>query len=42
MTVAMLMRNTIQSFARAAHKQSNNMSWNIEYLPLTCLKPVPR
>lgn len=43
MTVAMLMRNTIQSFARAAQKQSNNMSsWNIDYLPLTCQKPVPR
>lgn len=41
MTVAMLMRNTVQSYLRAASKLIN-MSWNVDYLPLDYVKPVPR
>lgn len=41
MTVAMLMRNTVQSYLKAA-AQLIKMSWNVEKLPLKTLKPVPR
>lgn len=41
MTVAMLMRNTVQSYLRAASKLIN-MSWNVDFLPLDYVKPVPR
>lgn len=41
MTVAMLMKNTVQSSFRSAEKLIN-MEWNINYLPLNLVKPVPR
>jgi methylenetetrahydrofolate dehydrogenase (NADP+) / methenyltetrahydrofolate cyclohydrolase / formyltetrahydrofolate synthetase len=41
MTVAMLMKNTVQSAQRVAGKLID-MQWNIRSLPLKLQKPVPR
>lgn len=41
MTVAMLMKNTVQSYLRSV-KRLTTMKWNLEALPLNLIKPVPR
>lgn len=41
MTVAMLMKNTIQSAKRAADRLINT-KWTLQPLPLLLKKPVPR
>lgn len=41
MTVAMLMRNTVQSAFRAAHSMMATQ-WIIKTLPISPLTPVPR
>lgn len=41
MTVAMLMKNTVQSAFRAAHSMMATQ-WNIKTLPISPLTPIPR
>lgn len=41
MTVAMLMKNTVQS-AQSSAKRMIKMSWELKKLPLKITKPVPR
>lgn len=41
MTVAMLMKNTVQSYLRSVQRQTT-MEWNLTPLKLNLLKPVPR
>lgn len=41
MTVAMLMKNTVQSATKAAQQLSKNQ-WSLTYLPLELKRPVPR
>lgn len=41
MTVAMLMKNTVLAAQKAASKLSNTQ-WNLSYLPLKMVEPVPR
>lgn len=41
MTVAMLMKNTVQSAQKAAQRLFNTQ-WNLRYLPLHLQRPVPR
>ncbi|XP_048579081.1 C-1-tetrahydrofolate synthase, cytoplasmic [Nematostella vectensis] len=40
MTVAMLMMNTVDSAKRVMLQQKGGL-WDIRYLPLSCLRPVP-
>lgn len=40
MTVAMLMKNTIQSYMRWV-QQMTNLDWKLSPLPLKLVKPVP-
>lgn len=41
MTVAMLMKNTVLAAEKAAAKQHSS-KWNLTYLPLKLVEPVPR
>lgn len=41
MTVAMLMKNTVQSYLRSVQRLTT-MEWNLKPLKLELLKPVPR
>lgn len=41
MTVAMLMKNTVQS-AQSSAKRMIKMGWELKVLPLKITKPVPR
>lgn len=41
MTVAMLMKNTVISAEKAAHKM-HSTQWQLTYLPLNLTEPVPR
>lgn len=41
MTVAMLMKNTVQSYLKSVQRLTN-MQWNLTPLPLKLVKPVPR
>lgn len=41
MTVAMLMKNTVQS-AQSSAKRMIKMGWELKKLPLKITKPVPR
>lgn len=41
MTVAMLMKNTVQSYLRSVQRQLT-MQWQLTPLPLKLIKPVPR
>ncbi len=41
MTVAMLMKNTVLASEKAAAKQYSS-KWNLTYLPLNLLTPVPQ